>query len=175
MARDYGRIKVSIWSDPDFLALPLSAQHAYFMLLSQPRLSYVGVIDYLPGRLATLCPDHDELSVDHAVKELEANRFVIADRATSELLIRSYIRHDPMLSQPNMTKAMARDYSSVLSPGIRAVIDDELARCYLDDKKLGGWRALKEESPQLFARVTGKGSPKGSGKGSAMGSPKGYE
>ncbi len=165
MARDYGRIKVSIWSDPDFVRLPMEAQHAYFMLLSQPRLSYCGVLDYLPGRLATLTPEHDNVSVDHAVKMLEGDHFIVVDRATSELLIRSFVRHDGMLASPNVTKAMVRDYTNVLSPALREALDAELTRCFEADRTLAGWKALKEVLPDLYARVTGRRSAKGSGKG----------
>lgn len=164
MARDHARIQVAIWSDPDFKCLPVEAQHMYLLLLSQPRLSYCGVLDYLPSRLATMTGGSDEETVDHSVKLLEADRFLIVDRQTHELMIRTFIRHDGLLASPNVTKAMVRDYVTVLSEPIQEVIGDELAKAYQKDRSLGGWKALRDGSPNLWLKASGKGSQKGSGK-----------
>lgn len=170
MAREYAKIKVSIWSDPDFVRLAMASQHAYFTLVSQAKLNYCGVMDYLPARLATLCPDHDESSIDHAIKVLETDRFAIVDRSTSELLVRSFIRHDGLLSMPNMTKALLKDFGSVISEPLRDAVTREMGKCYWMDRSLAGWKVLRKVSPDLFEKVTANPSLMGSGKGSAMGS-----
>jgi len=45
MAREFAKIKASIWQDDDFRALPVEAQHLYFVVLTDPDLSYCGVAD----------------------------------------------------------------------------------------------------------------------------------
>ena len=162
MARDHARIHVAIWSDPDFRSLESSAQRMYLLLLSQPRLSYCGSLDYLPTRYAMLAPDEDDSSVERAVKLLEADRFVVVDRDSHELVIRSYVRHDGLLSSPNVTKAMVKDRAALLSERLRDVIDEELNRAWLEDSKRAGWKGLKAADPALFQKVTAKGSGRGS-------------
>jgi len=157
MARDHARIQVAIWSDPDFRNLDSTAQRMYLLLLSQPRLSYCGSLDYLPTRYAMLAPDEDDLSVEQAVKRLEADRYVVVDRESHELLIRTYVRHDGLLASPNVTKAMVKDRAALLSEMLRGVVDDELNRAYLEDSKQAGWKGLRALDESLFRKVSGKG------------------
>lgn len=165
MARDHARIKVDIWSDPDFRALPANAQHAYLMYLSQPRLSYCGVMDYLPNRFTKLSAKATTRTVTAATKALESHGFVVVDDETGELLIRTFVRHDGLLSSPNMTKAMVKDYLAVLSEPLRHVIEDELSRAYAEKPDLAGWKGMGDSCPILHAMVTRKGSTKGSSNG----------
>lgn len=167
MARDHGRILVAIWADRDFRGLCRDAQRMYLLLCTQARLTYCGALDYLPGRLATLASDEDEQTVDHAVKLLEGERFVVVDRTTSEILVRSFVRHDGLLGSPNVTKAMLKDRASLLSDDLRDVLDTELSRAYHDDPKAKGWAGFKQAEPDLFERLAAKGSAKGYRKGSA--------
>lgn len=165
MARDHARIHVAIWSDQDFRNLTTKAQNMWFTLLSQDRLTYCGVLDYMPVRLANLARDSTTRTVSSAVSVLETAGFVSRDEDTGELLLRSFVRHDGLLSQPNVTKAMAKDYDAVLSPALKAVIETELTRAYAEDPGLKGWAALASYHPRLHAKATGKGSRKGSANG----------
>lgn len=167
MARDHARIQVSIWSDPDFRALGADAQRMYLVILSQARLTYCGALDYLPSRLAVLADDETADSVETAVKRLEDARYVVVDRDTHELLIRTFVRHDGLLGSPNVTKAMLKDRATLLSEPLRHVLDDELRRAYREDPKLAGWKGFKAAEPDLFAEVSRKGFAKGSERGSA--------
>lgn len=165
MARDHARIYVSIWSDEDFRALPVAAQHMWFTLLSQPRLSYCGVLDYLPTRLARLTARATVRSVTSAVATLEEHDFAATDTETGELLLRSFVRHDGLLSQPNVTKAMAKDYEAVLSDQLRLAIEAELIRAHKEDPDAKGWPVLEKAYPNLYSTVALKGSRKGSANG----------
>lgn len=165
MPRDHARIYTSIWSDEDFRDLPASAQHMWFTLLSQPRLSYCGVLDYLPTRLARLSKKSTPRSIQSAVSVLAQHNFTVTDDETGELLLRSFVRHDGLLAQPNVTKAMAKDYESVLSDSLREAIEAELSRAYADDPQAKGWAALADAFPELHAKATRKGSQKGSSNG----------
>jgi hypothetical protein len=165
MARDHARILVAIWSDPEFRALPADPQRMYLLLVSQARLSYCGALDYLPSRFATLGAGETEETTDKAVRRLEHDRFVVVDRVTHELVVRSFVRHDGLLASPNVTKAMIKDRSALLSDELREVVDDELKRAFREAPKLAGWRGLKDTAPNLYAKVSGKGSRKGSDHG----------
>lgn len=165
MARDHARIYCSIWSDPAFRDLTESAQGMYFKLVSQPRLSYCGVLDYLPTRIAKLARNSTIRSVNLAVSALENDGFVVRDDETGELLVRSFVRHDGLLDSPNMTKAMVTAFETVLSDDLQAALVAELSRAYAGDSTLKGWPAMRDKSPALFSMVSAKGSRKGSANG----------
>jgi len=155
MARDHARIHVSIWDDADFKNLPATAQSMYFTLCSQPRLSYAGVLDYIPSRLTPLAADQTDAKVRAAVRVLEKARFVIVDRTTHELLIRTYIRHDGVLNRANMGKALGRAMGNVMSPALLDEIRRELVGLFYDDNQLAGWVGLRAQSPMEFAMASG--------------------
>lgn len=153
MARDHARVQVAIWRDADFRALSAWAQYVYLLLVSQPALSYCGVMDWWPNRLAALSYGTPEQEVFDAVKELMDARFVHLDVTTSEVLVRSYVRHDGILARKNMGKAMGRALEKVTSMEVREVIMNELARAYRDDASLAGWEGFDELYPDEFADV----------------------
>lgn len=68
MARNHAHLLTSIWANPDWVALSQSAQHTFLLLLSQPKLTRVGLLDVLPSRwsrlAADLTPDSIEGSLD---------------------------------------------------------------------------------------------------------------
>lgn len=166
MARDHGRIYTRIWADPDFRSLDRDPQRLYLLLVSQAKLTYCGSLDYIPRRLTELARDEDQQTLEKALMTLEVTRFVVVDHGMSELLVRSFVRHDGLLGSPNMTKAMLKDRASMLSDELREVVDNELHRAYRDDPKAKGWTGFQQAEPELFKQVSGKGSAKGSGKGS---------
>lgn len=169
MARDHARIQVGIWNDPDFRALDRDDQRMYLTLLSQPRLTYCGTLDYFPSRLAKLSADDTEENVLNAIWRLDKHRFVVIDEETHEILCRTFVRHDGLLKSPNITRAMCKDRAGVISDHLRESIDQELRRAWKEDPTTLGWKGMAESFPDLFRKVTGKSpanySPKGSGKG----------
>jgi hypothetical protein len=54
MPRAYGRFTTSIWLDPDFTALTLEQQGAYFTLGLQPDVTAAGVLPYTSRRWSKL-------------------------------------------------------------------------------------------------------------------------
>jgi hypothetical protein len=150
MARDHARMQLAIWDNDDFKALDVASQNAYWTLVTQRRLSYAGVLDYFPSRVATLASDNTEARVRAAVRRLEKTKFVVVDKSTHELLIRTYIKHDRVLERVNMGKACARAYGLVVSPTIRDAILLELGRLLAADPNLAGWVGFKEQDPMAF-------------------------
>lgn len=155
MARDHARIKISIWDDPDFVALRTSEQQAYFLLASNRGLSRCGVVTYIPSRFEGLSADLTAPRLKAAVAGLRAARFVIVDDRTQELLVRTFVRHDGVLDRVNMGKATGTAFEAVVSDGIRRAIGDELARLMKESPDLAGWQGLAITSPTAHAMACG--------------------
>lgn len=130
MARDHARVNVTIWQDAEFRALTPPAQHLYFVMWTHPDLSYCGVVDWRPGRLAALAGGWNREAVEAAAAELSAGRFIIIDGDTEEALLRSWVKWDGLLKQPRLSVSMAKAYASTYSETIRGVLTFELAKLY---------------------------------------------
>ena len=158
MPRTLGIVQTSIWVDEDFRALSADAQRAYLMVFSQPKITNCGVIAYVPGRLSKFAVDDSVVRLERAVSELEDARFVVVDRETQELLVRTFIRHDRVVRVEKMKLAALREFREVESVVIR--------------------RALREENPGLFdhipePRPPGQASLEGVIEGVDQGAPQG--
>lgn len=153
MARNFARIYTRIWHDPEFRALTVDAQHAYFAALSYPELSYVGVMDYMPKRLSALSAGGTERKTTAALGKLEEARFILIDRASEELAVRSFARHDGVFDRLNMGKAAARAFDKVISLDIRAALITELARLRKEDPRLPGWNGFADINADAMAEI----------------------
>lgn len=175
MARDHASIRIDIWNDDDFRALTVHAQFLYLQLLSSATLSYAGVADWRPVRLAALSSDATKATVQTAADELAGQSFIVVDDETEEVLIRSFLKHDGLLHKPNVTKAMVTAFSKIASPTLRGVIVWELSKLH---ERHPEWKGFSAEGvaglldrgavdPSLLVpNPVGKGLAKGSTKGS---------
>ena len=170
--RNYAQLNIAIWNDDDFRALTPQAQHLYFLLLSHPTLSYCGVGDWRPKRLASMATGWTPADVQRAGAELIDRLFIVVDEETEEFLVRTFVRNDPLMRQRNLGVSMARAYSTVASDGIRGVIVHELQRLEdaNPDLKSFGADEVRQvlEKPVIDPSVypCGKGSIEGSVEGS---------
>jgi len=141
MARDHARVLVSIWGDDDWRALPAQAQRVYILALSQPGLSYAGVVPYLPGRWSKLSSDTSPASIKRSLNILEERDFVVIDTDTEELFIRTFVKNDNVLRFPNVAVSMARAYRQIASTAIRKSFIAELRDLANkpETKDLAGW------------------------------------
>lgn len=153
MARDHARIQTAIWRDHDWRGLTFEAQWTYQAIASQEGLSYAGIIDYRPGRIAALASNLTGKKIEAAVKLLESERFVIVDRLTEELLVRSYVRHDGVMDRANMGKAVARALAKVTSLDLREAVLTELARLKRERPGLSGFVGFGDLDPDGIARI----------------------
>lgn len=128
MAREHVRIWLSIWDDADFVSLPSQHQRTYFALMSNKDINYAGVAPLLPGRLAQTAPDLTERKVMASLEALADSLFVVLDRTTSEVLVRTFIRWDGILKQPNVVRAMNKAFTRVYSEPIKQAIREELPK-----------------------------------------------
>lgn len=155
MGRRFGQFKMAAWGT-DFGDLTRLQQHAYWTLLFQPKLTLVGTLDFIPGRIMKAATDWTGDELEQVVKELESLRYVVVDRDTQELLIRSFVRHDPVLTTPNVAQGMSSDFGEVMSTELQDVIVKELQRAYTEGPDLGGWKGVAKGNPVLYRRVTGR-------------------
>lgn len=128
MAREHARILCRIWSDEDFRQRSPEAQRMYFLLLSQRGLNHAGVLPLTVQRWANCSPGTTPEDVLVALEELVAHGYVVFDPATDELLVRSFLRNDGVVKQPNVFKSALRHAREVESLEIRAALAVELRR-----------------------------------------------
>lgn len=120
MARSHGVIKVEVWEPrSDFRQLPMDAQWSFAMLISQPQINNLGVLPYLPEKWVRLAADLDDRRLQHALEQLDQNHFTITDRDTAEILVRTFIKHDKVWSQPKLVTNARRLIREVESTTIR--------------------------------------------------------
>lgn len=141
MPRDRATIWTNLWADDDWRSLGPGAQWLYLHLLTTPTLNYVGVADWRPARISALSGPLTRASVEKFAHELEDARFVHVDDDTEEVMIRSFLRHDGLLQNPNLWKSVGLDFAAVGSNTLRAHIAHEARR--LRDEFPNGWPAKK--------------------------------
>lgn len=184
MARDHARIRLDIWNDDDWRDLTSSGQWLYMFLLTQPSLTFAGVADWRPARIAAHTAELTGADVETFAAELEHGRFILVDRRSEEVLIRSFVKHDGLMRSPNMAVALAKDHGRIGSSVLRAVIVDQLHTLRDAKPTLKGWAkpevgTLLEKRSMTFeegfaalpdnpsANPSGNPSGKGSGNPSA--------
>lgn len=169
MARDYGRIKITIWQDGDFTDLTIKAQQLYFYLSTQSKLDMVGIVPWRPRMAMKSAADLTEDDVIEALDELEYKSYVLLDEDTDELLVRSFIRSDEVLRSPNMAKAMVKAWRGIDSETLRGVVSHEVKRLSDEDPSLKGLEHVETVLTEPF--IDGRENPFGKGfeKGSAKG------
>lgn len=123
MARSHGVFKTSAWAPgSDFRALTPLAQWAYWMLLSQPQISNLGVLAYTPEKWARLAGGLTVDTVESAIDELAEGRYVILDRDVGELLVRTFVKHDNVWRQWQLVANARRLIQEVESDEIRGYL-----------------------------------------------------
>jgi hypothetical protein len=160
--RTLGIIQTTIWVDEDFRALSADAQRAYLMMISQPKITNCGVLAYVPGKMSRLAMDDSVSRLERAVGELEAGRFVVVDRETQELLVRTFVRHDKIEKQPRLKDAAVREFREIESPELRHVLRQENAELF---------GKLPEPRPLGQATLEGVGEPLAEGVGEGVSEP----
>lgn len=142
MARDHAVIRTDMWGDHHWRSLTPGAQWLYMYLLTSPSLTHVGVADWRPNRIAKLARGLTPAQVEKYAAELEHERFVIVDPETDEVMVRSFLRHDGVMLNPNLWKSVGAAFADIASADIIAAVALEAGR-------------LREENPNGMATSRG--------------------
>lgn len=124
MPRSHAKVLAAIWDSDDWVTLSQGAQRLYLLLLSQKKLTLVGLLTYTPSRWARLAADTTLDSIEGYIDELEASRFVLVDRNTDELLIRTLVKNDVantrLLDNRNLLRGLWNAWDAIESRQLRA-------------------------------------------------------
>lgn len=143
---EYAKVNVAIWGDQDWKKLTRDEHWLYFLLWSHPKTNAAGVADWRPGRLASSAAQTTAEDVRRIAAQLQAKRFILVDEESEEVLIRSYLKHDQRMKQPNASVSVANAYSGTASLPIQKVIVYELGRLKERQPSYKGWesRAIQD-------------------------------
>lgn len=129
MAREHARILCSIWQpDSDFRARSPEAQRLYFVLLSQRELNNAGVMPVMVSKWARHSASTTVEDIEKALGELAEHRYVVLDRDTEELFVRSFMRNDGTLKHPYTRRSALRSAEQIESRALRREAARELVR-----------------------------------------------
>jgi hypothetical protein len=143
MARSFGRLYVRIWTDQDWRALDVNAQHLYCVLISQESMNLAGVLPLQLRKWSSCVNGWDIADVAGALDRLREARFVLVDEDTEEVLIRTLIRNDEAYKTPGMLKSILKSAEHTQAPALRRELAVELGRLdALEGKKAEEGTAL---------------------------------
>lgn len=135
-----------MWSDDDWRALPVGAQHLYMQILTHSTLNYAGVADWRPGRLAALTAGRTAADVETDAQPLRDSWFIYTDPDTEEVLVRSFLRHDGVIKHPRLHVSMANDWACIASSDIRSFVSFELSKLQAAESALPLWKDSRVQS-----------------------------
>lgn len=127
VARTHARIYLRIWANRDFRRLSPNAKLTYLEIITQPDLSYCGVLAYNPTRWAALIGWDDAKVSELAIEELECADFVVVDREEHELWVKGFIKYDGVLDQGKVKFAMFDAIERVMSTELQRAIRAQVA------------------------------------------------
>lgn len=139
MAREYAQLRIDLFNDPKFRDLTGGAQRLYMVLLAARSLTYAGVGDWRPNRLAYLDKDSTVDTIEAEAVELITGHYIVVDDETEEVLVRSFIKWDGIIKQPRLAVSMSNAYREVLSERLRGVIAHELMKLRRANPDLPVW------------------------------------
>lgn len=134
MARSYGKLTSTIWTDTDFRALPnTTTQLLYLALISQPDVSACGRLSVATRRWASGMAGVDRDEVEDSLMDLEEAQFVWVDYETDELIVRSFVKHDNGISNPRRLAAIRNAVTEITSAELRTLLLKEYPALKSDD------------------------------------------
>jgi hypothetical protein len=128
MAREHANVRLDMWGDRDWRSLSPTAQWLYMVLLTHPKTNRAGVSDWRAGRIAQLAHGLSADDVRKIAAELAERFFIVIDEDTEEVLVRSFVKYDGVLKQPNMTITMVNDWTGVASARLQGVVAFEVQK-----------------------------------------------
>lgn len=156
MGREFARYLTTNHHDPDWFEMTTTQHDVYMALVSSPNITWAGVVPYVPQAFAGLAKDLNEKKIVRVWRELEALNKLVIDESTGEVCARTFLRHDKVLSKPNIAIAFCKAFPLVRSAVIRRSITVEVTRLHREHghEWAKSWDIIREQSPELFERVT---------------------
>lgn len=128
MSRSYARIMTAIWRNREFRALDAAVQRVYLLLVTQPDISAAGTLPLTVRRWADMAADTTPQDITAALTVLAAKNFVVFDRDTEELLVRSFVKWDAGYTNSKRIPVIKRAGAEIASGTLRRVLASEFAR-----------------------------------------------
>jgi hypothetical protein len=152
--REFARIGTDMPDEKSIKALNVAPQWLYDRLLLRGEMSRCGVIPYRPALWSELAPDATEQKIRRWVRDLTTNDppHVVVDERYQEAFIRTYVRHDGLLGQPNVVANMCSDFRLIASDRIRVAFLAEFRRIWdlpIPRTWRGGWLLAVGEYPAV--------------------------
>lgn len=97
-------------------------------LLSQANLSHAGLLPLTVKRWAKAAGEYTVAELEEDLARLEDEDYIVIDRDTEELLVRTLVRNDGVWKQPKVMLAMKADVGEIMSARLRYRLRDELLR-----------------------------------------------
>lgn len=126
MSRSEARLQFGIWRE-GLDGASTNARLLYVVLLTEPTMNHAGVGAMRLSKWSV----NAALSADDttaALAELATGQWVVVDRKTEEILVRTMIRNDGVADQPNVLKGAIREALQTESVKLRKVLADELRK-----------------------------------------------
>lgn len=128
MSRSYARIMTAIWRNREFRALDAAMQRVYLLLVTQPDISAAGTLPLTVRRWADMAADTTPQDITAALTVLAAKNFVVFDRDTEELLVRSFVKWDAGYTNSKRIPVIKRAGAEIASEALRRVLAAEFGR-----------------------------------------------
>lgn len=140
--REYARIGTDMPDEDSIKALDVEPQWLYDRLLLREDMSRCGVVPLRRALWAELAPNATEPKIRRWLRALEEGRHVVIDERYQELFVRTYVRHDGLLGQPNVVANMCSDFAVIASDRVRTAFLAEFRRIWdlpIQAAWRGGW------------------------------------
>lgn len=145
--REYARIGVNMPEEASIKALDVEPQWLYDRLLLRPEISRCGIVPWRPAVLADLGRNSSDAKVRRWVRQIETGGQVVLDEPYAEVLVRTFVKHDKLLAQPNIVPHLVYDFGLIASAKVRLAFLREFRRLWdldaerddFSDSERGGW------------------------------------
>ncbi len=121
---EYGKVYKKIWRDQDFRALSENARFLFLYILTTPHLNAIGFF-VLHEAYVTVDMHWPMRKVKSTLQELADNRFILYDRKSGSLIIRSWFHHNKINNDRHLKKAqseLTEMFQSTLLSDFQAIV-----------------------------------------------------
>lgn len=140
MAREYGKVPLNVWGNEEWLDLSGPEKLLYVVLLCHQTLTYAGVADWRPKRLARLVDaTWTAADVEAVGDSLQRRHMIVIDREVEEVLIRTFIKWDGVLKQPRLAVSMVSAFAGITSRRLKQVVAFEVQKLRSEQPELSCW------------------------------------